>query len=158
MMGAEELMQILESADSIYRQLIIPYVRQAIMELCQPGGEIYTRIESTMIDSANEWYGMYTPTYYRRGYTISDPGYMDVEISNLDVSDTGGSVELKPKNNSPHFHWTRGFPMRNGLYRPGMDVLADADALTFDMVIHLPQQVLDSCMVQALSTAIAQYT
>lgn len=157
MMEPSDLNAILDRAESLYWQYIEPHIQQAIYDILQDGGAVYKQIEETMINSATEWYGMYTPKYYMRGYTLTDSSNIDISISDVQVSPTSWSAVATERNLSPHFHWTKGFPMRNGQYRPGADILADARAMNITVDIVIPPAIKKACWQQALVEALQAF-
>ncbi len=145
---------IIALAISILRESVIKLAIERIKAAHSRGGEVYEEVVGIVIAEANAWYGMYTPVYYRRTYTLTNRNNIVITMSEPEVSENSISCEWSVKHLSPHFGWTFGFPMRNGLYRPGADILASANGGSYTIA---PPAGLDALVEQAITQACAAY-
>lgn len=115
---------VIESFKQVAIELGMQRAAAALVEAMSPGGKGYEQIMRGAIAGANNWYGMYSPKVYKRGYSLTDRGNIDISISGPTISGTTIEMSYDVRNISPHIGWTAGFMMRNGETRPGGDVLA----------------------------------
>lgn len=146
--------EVLATVKPLMFDYLKPHIIQAVREAHSRGGQAFAEITKTMKDSAEMWYGMYHPKVYKRGETLKADGNLVIMSSAVDVSAGEWSMDWTPLNLSPHFHWTSGFPMRNGQYRPGADILAEADGLDIKIQIDIPEDIVVACATQALGAVI----
>ena len=145
----------LEAADEVYMEMIAKYAAEELQDALAAGGELYEQIMAGAIAGAEAWYAMYSPTVYQRGYTMSNPGNIQIS-SSISVSGTSLSASCTTTNISPHANYAEGFWMyKRGkpFWRPGGDLMQSVPS-SLSFTVDVPQDVADSCFDQALQSVL----
>lgn len=138
-------------AEGYVRQMVIPYIKEEIAKLCSPSGEIGQQVISDSVAIAADWYGMYKPTVYRRGWTLTNEKNIKVGAGEVETDGYTASATIHVANVSPHAGYSAGFAMRNGKFRPAGDVVARGRR--YSAHIDVPADVLSSIWMAAITKA-----
>ena len=147
--------QVFAAAVNIYNELIAQVVADQLLVALGEGGDIYEQLMSAAIASAEIWYGMYSPTVYKRGYTMSQRGNISIS-ADISVSGTGVSVRCTTANVSPHAGFSFGFWMYKrgkAFWRPGGDLMALVPS-SVNYSVNISQAEADQCFAAALGAVI----
>ena len=131
----------------IYYSLIRSYVPEAVYEHISTGGAEYELIHTDAVQGVDEWYAMYEPKYYKRLNT-----FYNISITHGDCVVSGSSFDMRVDVRiiSPHKQYAKGFTMRNGVERPGGDLLKYVPEDIEVKDLQLSESVRQECMYQAL--------
>ena len=139
-----------EAFEEIFYDILMPIAASLFEAEISPGGLAYEMILQQAILGAQVWYGMYSPKKYHRGMTLSNPGNIQIDHGDVEISGRDLSTDMSVKNISPNMWATAGFKMVNGQWRPGGDVYQFVQDV--DISIDVPEDVRRECMAQALQS------
>lgn len=144
---ADDMTMAVEAIKQAAMDLIMPYAADLFDAELSEGGILYAQVYQGALLGAEAWYGMYTPTVYHRGMTLTNGMVVDhdgVQIEGHTLTST-----LVVSNTSPHIGWTSGFAMWNGKFRPGGDIYKFVPP-NVSCSIDVPKSICDQCLQTAL--------
>ena len=121
----------------------------------QPGGEVYEQVVDDVISEVNTWYGMYTPQFYQRTNSLYNRGYVGLSSGGGAISGYDIIMTWTPFDFAPHFGYTKGFMMRNGVFRPGHEIIEIADRKTYEIDIDIPNEILEPAVDAAVERVLS---
>ena len=129
--------QVFSAAGEIYHDMLIPIIKGKIAELHAPGGQIHSSVVGDSVALAAAWYGMYPkPKVYHRLGTFTDEDNIAVSVGDIDTDGrTFWSAEGNVAHLSPHAGFANGFPMKNGIFRPGGPIVVQGGSYNADVDI-----------------------
>lgn len=151
----EILYQLVETVLQNYDILVAQYVAEKLAKALMNGGELYERIMAGAIAGAQDWYDMYSPEVYKRGYTMTKRANINIS-ANISVSGTDISASGSVTNTSPHAVYAEGFwfyKRGKRYWRPGGDLMASVPK-DLDFEVEIPSDVADELFDKALSAAL----
>lgn len=138
---------------ALARQMAIPLIIAQIQSLFERGGELYESILGDSIAAAGGWYGMYTPTVYKRGYSFTDERNIQIGAGSITTDSFTWDGIWDVANTSEHVGYSDGFIMRNKKWRPGGYIVVDGKDYEFE--IDIPYELIADLWQKALAQVVS---